>query len=112
MGGSAGSGGTGGSAGTNATGGGGSGGTEPTCNTLEASAPEFPLYMVPDPMPAGLGGTILDGTYFATSETWYESPLTETLMMPGNRTDIAGTTWQEIDGSPDGVEPLSSTLGS
>jgi hypothetical protein len=45
--------------------------------------------------PAGRGGTIVDGTYLATSETWYETPSGASVNMDGVRLEISGAQWQE-----------------
>jgi hypothetical protein len=40
-------------------------------------------------------GTIVDGTYLATSETWYETPSGASVNMDGVRLEISGSQWQE-----------------
>jgi hypothetical protein len=52
-----------------------------------------------------MGGTILDGTYFVTSETQYESPPSPTIDRRGARIDIAGNVWQEADGPEPELTP-------
>jgi hypothetical protein len=103
-----------GSGGASSGGSGGKGGTSSACNTFEANAPDYFYLHTTDAPPGGLGGTIVDGTYFVTSIDWYESPLTGTAPVHGGiRIDIAGTTWQESNGSPDDVAPpthFTSTL--
>ena len=98
--------GTGGTSGTGGSGGGGSGGGK-ACNTNEPNAPDYPYNFVAEEAPAPTGGTIVDGTYFVTSVTWYESSLAPgSSNTPGGiRIDIAGDQWNEADGSPDGIAP-------
>jgi hypothetical protein len=104
--GGAGSGSGGAGSGSGGTSSGGSSGASGACNTLEANAPDYPFNNVPDAAPAPTGGTIVDGTYFVTSVTWFESPLTGSSNTPGGiRIDITGSSWQEADGSPDDISP-------
>jgi len=100
------------SGGTGAPGGAGSGGTgaggDDACNAIEANAPLYPLLSVSGPPPAALGGTIVPGTYFVTSETQYESPPMATVYRRGVRIEIAEGSWQEAD-APDPEEALGTT---
>jgi hypothetical protein len=94
-----------GGAGSGSGGSGGSGGVM-ACNTLDANAPDYSFNHVADAAPTPAGGTIVDGTYFATSVTWYRSPLTGSNILHGGiRIDITGSSWQEADGSPDDIAP-------
>jgi hypothetical protein len=79
----------------------GSAGGTALCNAVPADAPEYPQLYAAEPAPAGKGGTIVDGTYFVTSSTWYEAPegLPEE-MLGGIRMEIAGPSWEEADGWP------------
>jgi hypothetical protein len=100
------SGGTGSGSGGASTGGAGGSGAAAACNTNEPNAPDYLFIHVPDPAPTPAGGTIIDGTYFVTSVTWYESPLTGSSNTPGGiRIDIAGNRWNEANASPDGMAP-------
>jgi hypothetical protein len=97
-------GGTGSGSGGASTGGAGGSGAAAACNSNEANAPDYLFIHVPDPAPTPAGGTIIDGTYFVTSVTWYESPLTGSSNTPGGiRVDIAGDRWNEANASPDGT---------
>jgi hypothetical protein len=90
------------SGGSGAAGGAGSGGTaaggdDGACNQVETNAKTYPFVSDSGPAPEARGGTILDGTYFATSETQYESPPSPTFYRRGARIEIAGSSWQEAD---------------
>jgi hypothetical protein len=113
-GGSAGSGGSGGATNAGNSGAGtagstaGSGGDTALCNAVPANAPEYPQLYSAEPAPAGKGGTIVDGTYFVTSSTWYEAPPgLPDEMLYGIRMEIAGPYWEEAVDWPaeDTVDP-------
>ena len=74
---------------------GGSGGGLLECNRVPTNAPEYPVLYDGGLAPAGKGGTIVDGTYLATSETWYETPSGASVNMDGVRLEISGSQWQE-----------------
>jgi hypothetical protein len=106
---------TGGVAGTGVAGGGagaggttaGSGGTAGaagalvTCNTITADAVDVMLTSHPDEAPPPQGGTITDGVYYLTGQTWYGQSGPFSAALPGVRVEINGTSWQEAEGSAD-----------
>jgi hypothetical protein len=116
-GGSGGSGGavTGGSAGTGVTGGtagaggstaggagtGGAAGAAVKCNELFADATDVMLTTDPDDAPPPRGGTIADGTYYLTGQTWYGQSGQFSAALPGVRVEIAGSIWQEVESNVD-----------
>jgi len=52
----------------------------------------------PDPAPTAEGGTIADGTYFATGQIWYGQSGSFSLTYGGVRVEIDGTSWEEVEG--------------
>jgi len=42
------------------------------CNDITNDAPEYTQMNVPGPMPTPMGGAVVDGTYFATGEIYYD----------------------------------------
>ena len=105
QGGAGGTGGAGGSGGSGTASNGGSsgaGGTTAVCNDLVADAPGFLLSNDPGPAPVAKGGTIVDGTYFATGETLYETSSILAIDMGSAKVVISGSSWQEVDGWPSG----------
>jgi hypothetical protein len=101
--GAGGSGGAGSSSGGKAgsTSGSGSGGSTSECNLVPADAPDYEVVYDNGPAPAARGGTVVDGTYFATSETWFETEPGEPVILGGIRIELEGTSWKEADGWPD-----------
>jgi hypothetical protein len=99
-----GTGGTGGTGGSGAANGGasGTGGTAAVCNDLVADAPNFQLTTDSGAAPAAKGGTIADGTYFATQEILYQTGASLTVDMGSAKVVIAGSAWQEVDGAMTG----------
>jgi hypothetical protein len=107
-----GSGGAAGSAGTSGSGGSGlggssslggasgAGGTQPSCNDLVLAAPAVGFSYDAGAAPQALGGTIADGTYFLTAQIVYETASGPTDALGRTQVEIAGTTWQEVDGEP------------
>ena len=84
----------------------GTGGTTAVCNTLVADAPDFLLSNDPGSAPVAKGGTIVDGTYVATSETLYQTSTILAMDMGNAKVVISGSSWQEVDGwPPDDVNP-------
>jgi len=82
------------------SGAGGSGGGIVECNLVPTDAPAYPVLYDAGPAPAGKGGTLVDGTYLATSETWYETPPGGDITLDGVRIVLSGSLWQEAAGRP------------
>jgi hypothetical protein len=89
------SGGTAGSAGAS-----GSGGGSLECNEVPADAPDYEVVYDSGPAPAGKGGAVLDGTYFATSETWFDMAPGPSVTLGGIRLELDGRSWEEANGWP------------
>jgi hypothetical protein len=103
QGGGSGQGGTRGANGSVASSSGGSSGTDGTttvCNDLVADAPDFLISNDAGSAPAAKGGSIVDGTYFVTKETMYETSLSLKVDSGNTKVLISGSSWQEVDGWP------------
>jgi hypothetical protein len=78
------------------------------CNTLANVATSVTPTCVTEAMPAGTGGTIVDGTYVLTAQTYYNvpacpmSPISETVV-------IAGSCFQVVFGFGDVLAGNGST---
>jgi hypothetical protein len=106
---------TGGVAGTGVAGGGagaggstaggagtaGAAGAAVACNDLTADAVDVTLTSNPNEAPPPQGGTITDGVYRLTGQTWYGQSGPFSAALPGVRVEIDGTSWQEVEGSAD-----------
>jgi hypothetical protein len=95
---------TGGTAGAggSAAGGAGMGGTAGAavaCNELPAVTADVMLSSAPEQAPAAQGGTIADGTYVLMGQTWHGQSEPFSVTLPGVRVQIAGTSWQEVEGA-------------
>ena len=64
-------------------------------------APAVGFTFTTDPVPTPLGGEIADGTYFITEFLAHTSVLLPTHPFIRAKIVISGTTWQEVEGSPD-----------
>jgi hypothetical protein len=106
-GGSAGTGVTGGTAGAGGStaGGAGAGGAAGAvmCNQVPADAIDIMMTTDPNPAPPPAGGTIADGTYYLTGQVWFGQSGQFSAVVPGVRVEIAGSSWQEVEGSADNV---------
>lgn len=76
------------------------GGSEPSCNDLVLDAPAVGFSYDAGPAPAALGGSIADGTYFLTAQIVYDTASGPTDALGRTEVEVAGTTWQEVDGDP------------
>jgi hypothetical protein len=106
--GAAGTGVTGGAAGAGGSTAGGAGtggaaGAAIQCNEIPADATDVMMTTDPNPAPPPEGGTILDGAYYLTGQTWFGQSGPFSAALPGVRVEIAGTSWQEVEGSADNV---------
>ena len=84
-----------------------SAGAPPLCNDLVLDAPPYFLKSDPGTAPAPEGGTIVDGTYFATGMTLYGQSLPD-VSFGRDKFVISGSAWQEVsspDDAPGGVNP-------
>jgi hypothetical protein len=54
-----------------------------------------------NPAPPPEGGTIEDGTYYLTGQTWFGQSGQFSAVVPGVRVEITGSSWQEAEGRAD-----------
>jgi hypothetical protein len=79
------------------------------CNSISHFGPLVTPTCSDDAIPSGIGGTIVDGTYFLTAETFYadvcpQPPMSGTLV-------ITGYCWQQsADGQAAGESTTASAL--
>jgi hypothetical protein len=72
-----------------------------TCNELELVAPPVELTYDAAEAPAATGGEILDGEYFITAQTIYETTSGITLRPRRTNVTLEGDVWQEVSGAPE-----------
>jgi hypothetical protein len=95
--------GSGGTGGVSSTGGSlpvATGGAPPreSCNDLELNAPPAAITFTQDAPPIAEGGTITDGTYFLTKQTFYEVPALSVDSLGRTRVEIAQSVWEQVEG--------------
>jgi len=69
-----------------------------SCNGLELNAPPAAVTFTQDAPPIAEGGTITDGTYFLTKQTFYEVPSLSVGSLGRTRVEIAQSTWEQVEG--------------
>jgi hypothetical protein len=68
------------------------------CNELELDAPPAGFSYDADAAPEAMGGELLDGTYFLTTQIMFGTPSGPTLPFGRTKITIEGDVWQEVTG--------------
>jgi hypothetical protein len=88
----------------------GLGGAAARCNDISIMAPELHMLYDGNPHPPGLGGELVDGTYIASSITWYERAQGQALTYGGIQVELEGSRWRQGDDWPAGDDPNADTF--